>query len=267
MHRHLAFLALLLLAACTKKKPNAGDVCKIEDEGTIVCADVNTALRCVASRRVAISCRGPHGCTGDGQAATCDTSLGREGDACVADAPSGFVAKLPCAEDKSAVLRCRDGKLALDLRCRGPKGCDPRAMHLDRDRDFDCDRTIGAVGDACNTRGYMSDSLGACSVDGKSALACDKDKNGSFVVSQVCGGPNGCRVGHLKDSDIPAPLCDRAGFAAAAPCGKDDPDECSADATALLTCDHKMAAYTSKPCGPKEVCVHEHGFTAWCRAK
>jgi hypothetical protein len=56
----LFLVALGLLTACAEKKPKEGDVCKIEDEGSLVCADATTALHCVTSKRVAVRCRGPN---------------------------------------------------------------------------------------------------------------------------------------------------------------------------------------------------------------
>jgi hypothetical protein len=256
----LAIAVALAALACARKPPKPGDVCKIEDEGTMVCAGPTTALLCRGSRLVERACRGPGGCKGADHA-TCDMSLGREGDACT---PPDLYAPIVCAEDEGAILVCKDGKLALDMRCRGPKGCNPKDM--DSARKFACDRTIGEVGDACNVRGWQADGLGACSVDKKASLVCDKDEKGKLIVKQVCGG-TGCEIRGLGgDPTIPVPVCDRGNFAPGAPCGRDDGDEC-ADASTLLVCNHATAKYESKPCGPKEQCKHDPGFTAWCRPK
>jgi hypothetical protein len=263
MRAWVAVWLFVLVAGC-KTTPKAGDVCKIEEEGTFVCADATTALRCVGTKRVSLPCRGPKGCAA-GVGAICDTSLGREGDACVESATTRRDSFLTCSEDKSAVLRCKDKKLVFDLRCRGPKGCDPKVT-LGDVSDHGCDRTIAAVGDACNTRVTSSGASGVCSVDGKNVLMCDKDENGAFIVSRVCGGPAGCKVGPLVGADYSAPACDHAGVAAGSPCAKDDPRACSADG-ALLACDVKSGRYAVEPCPKKMRCVQAEGTNASCKPK
>jgi hypothetical protein len=263
----VSLLLVIGLTACQARKPKAGDPCKIADDKTTFCSDAKTALVCQAGKRIEIQCRGAKGCAG-GENATCDTSLAKEGDACIAASDYvGGTARV-CSEDRASLLRCTEGKLEVDLRCRGAKGCDPAVSHLEHTVDYGCDRTIGEVGDACNTRGSAHESLGACSADKKSVVVCDKDQNGKLVTSKVCAGPKGCRVGHLSGSpDLPAPVCDRGSVVAGARCGKNDAAECSTDGTELLTCDQATAKYVSKPCPPKEHCAHPEGMVAWCSAK
>lgn len=264
MRIHLAFaLFSFALLACEAKKPKAGDVCKIEENGSSVCADEKTALTCQAGKRIELPCRGAKGCV----AGTCDTSLSREGDRCIPVTDYvGGTARV-CSEDKASVLRCTDGKLELDLRCRGPKGCDPAQSHLERSVDLACDRTVGEVGDPCNTRGWASEAIGACGVDKKSVVVCDKDENGKLVLSRVCAGPKGCTVGILSNTTIPAPVCDRGPVVAGGACGKDDAAECSADAKQLLSCDRATGKYAGQPCAANETCVHPDGLVARCSAK
>lgn len=209
MRRGMVMLvSVMAVLSCEAKKPKVGAVCAIEQEGTFVCADAKTGLVCQASRRREIPCRGPKGCAGE-KNASCDTSLAREGDACVEAGDTVGGTLRVCSENKSALLACRDGHRTLDLRCRGPKGCDPTKPHPENGPDDACDRSLGEVGDACNTRGWDGESLGACSVDKKALLKCDKDENGKLVVSRVCDGPKGCAVGHLGgDPLIPMPVCD-----------------------------------------------------------
>src|SRR3974390_2545490 len=195
----------IVLGACATKKPKVGDYCKSEDEDTMVCAGAATALLCHASRRVELACRGPKGCAGTDHA-TCDRSLGREGDPC-----GSQDVDIMCTEDKGATLLCKNGKLTVDLRCRGPKACDPTTN--------DCDRSIGEVGDTCDVQRWYKDMRGACTADGKASLRCDKDA-GKLFMSWYCGGPKGCQSGKLESS------CDRGNFAAGAPCGKNDWGEC-----------------------------------------
>ncbi len=258
--------ASIAISACATSKPKAGDVCKIEDEGTIVCSGATTALLCKASRRVERACRGPKGCDGTARAA-CDTSLGREGDSCDPPPVDGLGGPLVCTEDKGAILVCRNGALAIDMRCRGPKACDP-TKHVNEDWKTSCDRTLAEVGDPCNTRSWNTDRLGACSLDKKASLVCDKEEKGKLVVSHVCGGAKGCEVGHLQgDPGIPMPVCDRGAFAPTAACGKDDGDECAPDGVTLLKCKHETAKYEGTRCSGKERCTAENGLISSCHAR
>lgn len=263
----LSFLAMSI-CACGEKKPKPGEVCKIEDEGTVVCADATTALLCKASRRAVIPCRGAKGCSVDekvktNKRASCDRSLGREGEACYVDEVFGVEPDDVCSEDKKTVLACKNGKFVVDLHCRGPNACDATKPHPARFPDRACDRSVGAVGDACNTRSYNSESLGTCSIDGKEKLVCDKDDKGKWVTSRICGA--GCKPGHLDgDRDFFVPVCDPGSITDGTKCAKDDVAACSADGTSLLDCDHAAGKYVAKPCGAKRKCQHERGMLARC---
>jgi len=208
----VAIALVAMLAACTPKKPKAGDVCAAADEGTYVCTSTNAALLCKGERRVHRECRGPKGCAGDEHAASCDRTIGREGDACSERNPEYYGEwSVVCSENGGALLACHDGKLAIDTPCRGPKGCSGGGQTISM---WTCDQTIGQVGDACNTHYHTQNQLGACSVDKKSSLACDHDEantTGKLVVSKTCRGPKGCEVGGLGgDRTIPMPVCDGA---------------------------------------------------------
>ena len=203
----LAIVVASILAACTPKKPQAGDVCGAAEEGAYVCTSGTTALVCKGERLAHRECRGPKGCTG-GEHATCDRTIGREGDAC-SEPNAGYydTADVVCSENRSALLACRDGKLALDTPCRGPKGCTGEGQPVSRSS---CDQTLGEVGDPCNRHLETSNTLGACSVDKKSSLLCDHEYElGKLVVNKTCSGAKGCEVGHLGgDALIPMPVCD-----------------------------------------------------------
>ena len=196
-----AVVVVAILAACTPKKPKAGDVCGAADEGTYVCTSATTALLCKGERRVDRECRGPKGCAN----AACDRSVGREGDAC-SEANAGYydTHDTVCSENKAALLSCRDGKLALDTPCRGPKGCTGAGpVWLGS-----CDQTFGEAGDPCNRHLETSNTLGACSVDKTTKLACDADgvgKVGKLVVKKTCP-VKGCELG--RDPSFPVPVCD-----------------------------------------------------------
>ena len=189
-----------ILLACTPKKPKIGDVCGAADEGSYTCTSASEALLCKAERLVHRDCRGPNGCAAN----KCDRSIGREGDACSernAGYYDGF--DVVCTEDRKALLVCRDGKLAIDARCRGPNGCTGAGYPITQ---RSCDQTLGEVGDPCNRNLATNNTLGACSVDKKSSLSCDRDDHhgGKLVVSKTCD--KGCSVG--PDPFFPVPICD-----------------------------------------------------------
>lgn len=206
--------------------------CAIAEEGKlVVCLDPQTAGLCTNLRTSSIPCRGKQGCRPAGErGASCDPSLGREGDPCFVDrafasGPPGEV----CSEDGKAKLVCREGKVALVELCRGAKACTtaPGAFS-----GATCDRTRAEVGDPCN-HGSHHEGMGTCSLDGKSVLQCDRDEDGKFAVSRVCSGPKGCTT---VDS---APACDASVAEAGAVCGKDDQNRvtCGADGTVVRCTD------------------------------
>jgi hypothetical protein len=246
--RHATFgsvIAAVLAVACSKPPPAAGQVCKIEEEGRLVCTGASGALVCKGSRWVEQACRGRGGCAGT--PASCDSTLARAGDACagIADGMS------PCSEDKKERLACRGGHFETDLHCRGPKGCDQTS----------CDRSRAAVGDECNGPSTPQDSNGVCDVTGKYALRCDHSGPGSFVMARGCGGPKGCQLGTAEYSADLSPVCDPGAPTEGGPCGLDDHPTCSADGSSLFQCDTLTHVWSKKDCQPKQRCAD-----AECRA-
>jgi hypothetical protein len=111
MNRSLVLLPLLagslLLSACGVK---AGDSC---EGGGYTCASEKEALECRDKKWRTLPCRGPQGCTQDGQTLSCDLTLNVEGDACAASA-EGLG---QCAADGKAILECRMGTLVRVKTC------------------------------------------------------------------------------------------------------------------------------------------------------
>src|SRR5262249_32287789 len=144
---------------------------------------------CVGGKFTPMQCRGSAGCSGIGDAFSCDNKFGQVGDGCSAE-----TSDLACTLDKKGELRCKDNKLALASTCRGEKGCywDKMTLH--------CDTDIADPADLCEDE----DDL-ACAVDGKALLKCKGQK---YVTANTCKGPKGCKVDGTKvhcDDDIADP--------------------------------------------------------------
>lgn len=255
---------LLVLAACTPKRPKAGDVCTIEDENRMICSDPATALRCSAGKLEALPCAGPNGCAvAEHQRVDCDRRFDREGEACLLEGAKGDYL---CSLDQQTLLRCEQGRFARHLECRGPMGSHAAKPHHGYDLLAGCDRSVGAAGDACNVRRERSETLGGtCSVDGKQQLVCDKDEDGRLVTSRLCSG--GCTIGG-SDSSFPMPVCNPGGLSPGARCARNDTVECSHDSGAVLTCDPARGQYaTTTTFPPKTRCSYPgRGAPPVCRA-
>jgi len=115
----------------------------------------------------------------------------------------------------TAALFCNKGKFAA-MNCSGPKGCNDTA------RGIDCDNTVAAVGDACDTEQEY-----ACTADKKSGLEC---KGNVFAVRSSCGGEKGC---YWVGSNV---HCDTDSASAGDVCDIDDDVACSPDKKAALKC-------------------------------
>ena len=164
-------------ARCDRWRAEAGDACQHD-----ACSlDGRTLLACHDGALVAAqTCRAPRGCVerteGSGAAPAffleCDAEVG---DACQSPTTT-------CSPDTKQMLKCRDGKMALEVTCRGPKGCWRDAGKVT------CDRSLREVGDGCEDEGK-----GWCSVDGKSVVVCHDAK---VVEARAC--PEGCERGETK---------------------------------------------------------------------
>lgn len=90
--------------------PSAGDGCS---KTGFLCQDVSTALECRAGKWTALPCRGPQGCTKDGDAVKCDMSGDQAGDYCASTAEG----KGLCTVQGTATLECRQGTLVQTNTC------------------------------------------------------------------------------------------------------------------------------------------------------
>ncbi len=156
--------------ACDISKNRAGDRCSRDEEGSAVCQDARQLLACHGGVYELVPCRGPNGCVMESEHALCDTSVGVSGDACRDEG------KKRCAEDKTAVLVCKDGRLSALYSCRGASGCSVSGNKLD------CDMSLAVEKDPCDPRleGHV-----ACSGDRSATLIC---KSGRFVLDEKCRG-------------------------------------------------------------------------------
>ena len=232
MRRGALVLSFVFAVACRREAPVVeGGSCRIEENGSLVgCVDPSTAAHCRDHRLSRFPCRGPAGCTkGSDRSASCDTSIGREGDPCAAET-SGHPRAI-CSEDKRVKLACRDGRLVTSATCGGPKGCDPSGLDAYPES---CDRTFVRVGDPCrHTGSYPMDRVPACSHDRKAVVECDKDRDGKFVMKRVCPGPKGCSIVEGL------PSCDASVAALGSACGPGDENTltCTMDGELVLVCD------------------------------
>jgi hypothetical protein len=99
---------------CDKGTSESGDSCSAENEGNASCSpDKKQMLICkVGKMTLGSHCRGQHGCRQQGTKIDCDDSIAEVGDPC--DDHSGPA----CQGDKKAVLKCKDGKMAVSKKCR-----------------------------------------------------------------------------------------------------------------------------------------------------
>ena len=112
---------------------------------------------CIGGVFTEVRCDGQDGCKRRGLTrGYCDQAVSQVGQPCIG--PEGGAA---CSPEGNAFLRCRGGRMVLDSRCRGPRGC-----YREGNMGF-CDETIAVAGDPCG-----SDDGAACSTDGLQVLDC-----------------------------------------------------------------------------------------------
>jgi hypothetical protein len=160
--------------ACDIDKNRSGDRCSLDEEGSAVCQDGQHLLACHGGTYQAVPCRGPRGCVLESGHALCDTSVGVAGEACRDEG------KKCCAEDKSAVLSCKERRLSTLYTCRGPRGCIASGSKLD------CDMSMALESDPCDPRleGHI-----ACNGERTATLVC---KGSKFVLDEKCKPSMGC---------------------------------------------------------------------------
>lgn len=171
-------LVALAAAACT---PRPGGACK---QGEARCEGAASELVCSDGRYVSTPCRGPKGCAVTADGVACDISANRPGDPCSRDDEGAAI----CLGEKR-LLACR-GAAYLAVECRGPRGCETE------DGRARCDTSVAAEGDACHDA-----AMKACSLDGKTLLACAA---GKLAALYRCRGDDGCAVapGGKLDCDL-----------------------------------------------------------------
>jgi hypothetical protein len=212
-------LALLALVALTLVvpgcKPAAGKSCGADDKPT--CVDGNTLLECKSGTWRSTACLGPKGCAVDAKSYSCDTSVGRVGDAC-SDEKS-----LACTADKKTQLRCKGGKWKASAQCTGESGCSVSSFFAM------CPGAVHVVGDECEPPKDAASKSFSCSTDRKAVLLC---KGGQWKSVERCLGKNGC------DPSAISVRCDGPVGAAGELCDVGDkPDyACSPDGKAEMVC-------------------------------
>jgi len=221
----LAAVVLVALAGC-KTKP--GDSCR---PGTAECLDRATELACQTGKYIAAPCKGPDGCTQKASVITCDVSANAAGDVCSTDDEG----KGACGADLKTQVICRAGKYEVHP-CRGPAGCKPTAS------GSDCDLSLGEEGDPC-AAGEV------CSVDRRTLLTC---REGKFVPSARCRGPDGCK--DLGNNQL---VCDISLALEDDPCASAG-GACSVDRKSLLRCKDGKFVLDSRCRGP-EGCSNRDG--------
>lgn len=108
-----ALLALVisvagLVTACSG--PQAGESC---DVNGFLCQDEKTALECRVGKWQALPCRGPTGCSTEGDIVNCDLTGALLNDACASSAEGRGV----CTNDGKGTLECQQGKFVQTNTC------------------------------------------------------------------------------------------------------------------------------------------------------
>lgn len=158
---------------CDFRENAAGDPCS---DGTgshpMHCtADTKARVRCVGGKVDRDACEGPLGCYRKSETTMgCDRAL-KAGATCTADGDW-------CSTDGKEWLTCKEGKLVIAAKCRGPGACKPFGDAVA------CDVSIAEVADECAGSGH------ACSVDKTKVLSCAA---GKLKVEKACAQGKSCR--------------------------------------------------------------------------
>lgn len=150
--------------------PIVGDHC---ERGEAVCQDSQVLLACQQGRLTQVPCKGPKGCSTEGDRLHCDVSGNVAGDPCSTDDEGTG----QCSADGSSVVTCEKGAWSTTP-CRGARGC---RMVADQSR---CDTSVRQEGDRC-----VGDHH-SCSTDGQSVLTC---KDGKAVILKQCAEGQHCQ--------------------------------------------------------------------------
>jgi len=166
------------VVTCDDTIAQLGDGC--DEENEVACQpDKKAALECHGGVFVVgETCKGPRGCTVDGEKISCDNDVADENDPC------HFDGDFACASDKKMVFKCVGKKMTPLNSCRGPKGCRVFELPLEKKVDFSCDDSVANLGDACDESGEH-----ACTMDKTAIMVCT---NAKFTALKTCSGPKAC---------------------------------------------------------------------------
>jgi hypothetical protein len=235
------FCVVVVAALGDCKRLAPGGSCT--SNGKIQCADAVSGLLCQKNVIVALPCRGPHGCQGQGATSTCDDDLAIEGDACQQTLNENY----SCSTDHSKELVCKDGKFQMASTCRGPKKCSVTGSTIN------CDDSLADIGDPCLVE--AGDKNFGCSTDKKTEVQCDAATS-KFVASNGCRGPKGCWI----EGDLVH--CDSSFAREGDPCHPVDNHACSDDARSELKCSAQMKWTKQRDC-KRDGCKVK-GHEIWC---
>jgi hypothetical protein len=239
-----AFAASVGLVGGCRTRPAPGEACRVPDQ--LVCSGHDRALVCdthePAIRQgadssaepanatattppprtwVDVACKGARGCGRTGDDDVCDDTLAIAGDACPISPPLDYA----CATSHADALVCKEGRFDLWRHCRGPQGC-----RVVDGRNVRCDTSLGEADDPCERAGTF-----ACSVDGKTMLACDGKV---LVAASSCRGPKACSFSAGEPGAEPRNIdCDDGVAAEGDPCTQTRRITCAVDRKAELACD------------------------------
>ena len=151
-------------AVCDTSIAAANDECEADEAACS--ADGQSMLTCTNGRMAAGSpCRGANHCQVQGNRINCDASVTEVGDACDSDAGAS------CSADGQNLMHCVDGRIAVQVPCRGPQHCRVSG------RNIDCDTSLAQVGDPCEG------SNATCRMDGLALLECS---GGVYAQTREC---------------------------------------------------------------------------------
>jgi len=153
--------------SCDFSGNEAASPCTADDDSAMCSADKKTMVMCSKGKIERHSCLGKKQCAETKDAVNCDTSVQNVGDECEGTA-------VACSPDGKQRLECRDGKMGVELNCRGPKACSVNGQNK-----IECDRGGQAIGDPCGDDGDY-----ACTADEKAIVKCASHK---WAMDEPCG--------------------------------------------------------------------------------
>jgi len=164
--------------ACDNPVAKVGDGCNQENDAACT-EDRAQSLVCKREKFVVVlPCKGPRGCRNLGDTVHCDDTVADPGDRCALAGNSA------CNTDRSAFMKCKNGKFEIASHCRGPKRCTVTEKPDENREQFECDDSITESGDPCEDEGEQS-----CSSDKRSVDVCKAHK---IVVGKRCEGSALC---------------------------------------------------------------------------